>query len=97
MSYSFGVRGATKDEVMAKVAAELDQVVSNQSMHSADRAQAEAAAKAFVDVVPDGDDDKEFYVSVSGSVGWRGTLGVDAVITSSSVNVSVSLVAKEAA
>jgi hypothetical protein len=96
MSYSFSVRGATKAEVTAKVSAELDKVVATQPIHSADRAQAQAAAEAFVAIVPDNADGKDFYVSVSGSVGWSGNLGVDSVVTSASVNVGALLIAKDA-
>lgn len=96
MSYSFGVRGATKTDAIAKVAAELDKVVTSQPIHSTDRAQAQAAAEAFINVIPD-DETKDVYVSVRGSVGWQGTLDIDAVVTSASVNVSAALVAKEAA
>src|SRR6266566_4997251 len=96
MSYSFSARGATKAEVMQKVTVELDKVVANQSSHSADRAQAQAAAEAFLGVIPADAGDKDFYISVSGSVGWNGLLGAaDYVVTSASVNVSACLVAKE--
>ena len=96
MSYSFGVRGATKAEVIANVSAELDKVIASQPIHSLDRAQAQAAAEAFVNVIPD-NPDKDFYVSVSGSLGWDGILGesVPVIVTSASVNVSASLVAKD--
>ena len=95
MSYSFDVRGATKAEVIAKVSAELSKVVETQSIHSVDCVQAQAAAEAFLGVIPDNPDGKDFYISVSGSVGWAGTLNVDAIVTSASINVSASLVAKE--
>src|ERR1700686_5471373 len=95
MSYSFGVRGATKDEVVKNIAVELDNVVAAQPIHLADRAQAQAAAEAFLGVLPEKDADQDFYVSVSGSVGWKGLLGAaDHALTSASVNVSASLVAK---
>lgn len=96
MSYSFSVRGATKAEVIGKVSVELDKVVTSQPIHSADRAQAQAAAEAFVAIIPADAGDKDFYVSVNGSVGWNGNLGAaNCVITSASVGVSASLVAKE--
>ena len=97
MSYSFSARGATKADVIAKVSAELDKVVVSQPIHAADRAQAQAAVEAFVAVIPENADGKDFYVSVSGSVGWSGNLGAaDCTITSASVNVGASLIAKEA-
>jgi hypothetical protein len=97
MSYSFSVRGATKAEAMQKVVAELDKVVASQPIHSADRAQAEAAACGFLSVIPDDAGGKDFYISVSGSVSWSGTLDVDAVVKSASVNVSASLLDKASA
>ena len=92
MSYSFSARGATKAEVMQKVVAELDKVVANQSIHAADRKQAQSTAEAFLGVVRNANEQEDFYVSVSGSVSWR-----DAIVTSASINVSASLVAKEKA
>jgi hypothetical protein len=94
MSYSFGVRGATKAEVIANAVAELGKVVASQPIHSVDCVQAQAAVEAFVGVIP-ANTAKDFYVSVSGSLGWDGITGVDAVVTSASVNVSAYLVAKE--
>jgi hypothetical protein len=96
MSYSFSARAATKPEVIAKVAAQFDAVVAAQPVHSADRAQAQAAAEAFLGVLPDAADGRDFYVSVSGSVGWNGNLGeADHVLTAAGVNVSASFLASE--
>lgn len=94
MSYSVGARAATRAEVVEKIVAALDKVVENQPIHAADRAQAQAAAEAFLGVIPDANENQEFALSVSGSVSWSGS-GADSVITSASVNVSASLVAKE--
>lgn len=96
MSYSFSVRGVTEAEVMKKVDAELDKVVASQPIHEADRAQARAAVMAFVNIIPDPTDKQDFYVSVSGSLGWSGNLGEGHIVTSASVNVGASLIAKEA-
>lgn len=92
MSYSFSVRAGTKAEALEKLAEALDNVVALQPIHSADRAQAQAAAEAFLEVLPEKADDKDFSVNVSGSVGWLGTPGVDAVITSAGVSISASTV-----
>jgi len=98
MSYSFSVRGATKAEVIEKIGAELNKVVLSQPIHAADRVQAQAAAEAFLGVIPGKSDNQDFYISVSGSVGWNGILGTaDQVLTSAGVSVSANLVAKEAA
>jgi len=93
MSYSFSARGATKAEVLQKVSESLDNVVSGQPIHKADRAQAQAAVEAFLAIVPDDASDKDFNANVSGSVGWQ----EGDVVTSVGFNVSVTLVAKEKA
>lgn len=97
MSYSFSVRGATKAEARDKVVTELDKVVAAQPIHKVDEHHALAAVEAFLEIIPGNVDGKDFAVSVSGSVGWSGTLGHDAVVTSASVNVSTSLVPSVAA
>jgi len=96
MSYSFNVRGATKAEAMEKVVAELDKVVAAQPVHSADRAQAQAAAEAFIGLIPDSNENQEVAVTASGWVSWD-LAGSDTVVKAASANVSASLVAKEKA
>ena len=92
MSYSFSARGATRADVLKNIAVEFDKVVASQPVHAEDRKQAEGAAAAFLGVIL-GSDDKDFYVSVSGSLSWD----ADQRLTSASVNVSASLIAKEKA
>lgn len=96
MSYSFGARAASKSAIKVLLATKFAEVLANQPSHAGDMAQAEAAANAFVDVLPD-DDTKDVSVSVNGSVGWRGTWGVDHVVTSANFGVSANLVTREAA
>ena len=96
MSYSFTVRADSKDKAKALVAEELDKVVAQQPVHAADRAQALAAAEAFIDVVdhePEADS-KDIMVIVNGSVGWQHP--DQSRLTSAAVNVSAYLNAKEA-
>ena len=95
MSYSFAVRGTTKAEALTKLGQELDKVVVAQPIHSADRQQAYAAAEAFLEIIPP-TEGQDFYISVSGSVGWTGD-GNSRVITSAGVSVSASLTTKEVA
>jgi glycosyltransferase A (GT-A) superfamily protein (DUF2064 family) len=97
MSYSFGIRAATKALAIAAVAAKLDEVVQSQPVHKADRAQAQAAAEGFVNVLKD-DDTKDITVSVNGSVSWQ-NVGDDErmQISSASVSVSAYLVPRDAA
>lgn len=89
MSYSFSFRAANKAEASEKVADELGKIVANQPVHEADRAQAQAAADSFIELIRD-DETQDILVSVSGSC-W----GVDAGLNSAGVNVSAQLVAKE--
>jgi hypothetical protein len=91
MSYSFSVRAATRPEIGEKVCTELDSVVAAQAIHAADRGPALNAAFAFIDLLPIPTDQQDYYVSVSGSVGWiEGN-----VITSAGVSVSARLADKE--
>jgi hypothetical protein len=93
MSYSFVARAATREDVRQKLAAELDAVVAAQPIHAADREQALKAARSFLAILPEASKEQDFYVSVSGSVGWTD----GNVITAASVNVAASLVRKETA
>lgn len=90
MSYSFNARAATKAQVMEKVSAELEKIVAQQPIHSIDRWKAYETATEFLAMLPDEAGEKDFCVSVSGSLGW--TEGN--IVTSASVNVGASLVAK---
>lgn len=96
MSYSFNVRAATKVEAKNNVATELAKVVANQPTHAHDQAQAQAAADAFIDLLPD-DDAKDVSVSVNGSMGWSGTYPTDHVFTSASVGVYAMLTTRKPA
>ncbi|UDF33531.1 UNVERIFIED_ORG: hypothetical protein LHJ69_12950 [Shinella sp. XGS7] len=91
MSYSFNVRGATKALALAVLAAKLDEVVQQQPVHAADRQQAQAAAEAFVGLLPD-DASKEVHINISGYVSgqWSGSDLVQ--LSGASVSVSASLV-----
>lgn len=88
MSYSITVRAANKAEAKTKVAAELDKVVAQQPAHAHDRAQAEAATFAFIDLVAD-DDTQDVYVYLNGSVSGRSD-GSNQLAFCSSAGVSVS-------
>lgn len=97
MSYSFSKRGATRAIVMGLVVAALDEVVAQQPIHAADRKQAEAAAQSFLDIVPEANENQEYFVSVSGSVAytWDGEKNVVKEVVGASINVNASLVNKE--
>ena len=92
MSYSFSCQAATKALLIAAVAEKLAEVVRAQPSHDVDAKQAQATAEAFIGALPDGDT-RPIAISMSGSVGWRGTWGVDHQVTSAGVSVSVHFVA----
>lgn len=85
MSYSFTVKGATKNAVKALVILELDKVVVAQPVHAHDAQHAQVAAHTFIDLLAD-DATKDIVVSVNGSLGWQG-LEMN-IFTSANVSVS---------
>ena len=89
MSYSFTVRGATKQAASDAVAAELAKVVEAQPVHSADARQAQDTADAFIGVLRD-DDRQDVVVAVNGWVSGSG-----AGIGSACVGVTASLQARK--
>jgi len=92
MSYSFTVKGPTKDAVKALVAAQFDQVVQAQACHLRDKAQAVAAAGAFIDLVADDFAGRQLQVHMNGSLTgtWQGS---DVTrVTGAAFGVSVGLV-----
>jgi hypothetical protein len=96
LSYSFSKTGATKAIVLALVKHELENVVAQQPIHSADQAQAMAVAEAFIEIIPDPNENQDVAISLNGSVSWisGGTAQPD-VVTGASVGVNAYLVAKK--
>mgnify|MGYP000169626289 CR=1 FL=1 len=78
MSYSFSVRGASVGEVLAKCEEQFALVEKQQPIHAVDRAQAMAAVRAFVGVLPPSG--REISVSVHGYVAWAGDLDDQALV-----------------
>jgi flavorubredoxin len=95
VSYSFSAKGTTKADAIAAVIAKMDEVVVQQPIHAADREPAIETAKAFINLIPD-DNEKDFSVSVSGSLGWTGTYPDSHIISNAQVNVYASLVKRDA-
>jgi hypothetical protein len=91
MSYSFRKRAATRSALIALVVAELDNVVALQPIHSADRAQAQAAAESFLAIVQDPAEGKEFCIDMHGSMSytWDGEKQEVSGITGGAVGVNV--------
>lgn len=90
MSYSFNVTASSKVEAKEKVAAEFDTILASQPVHAADRASAQAAADAFVDLVKEPGEGEEIAVTVNGYVSWRD----EGEFTGASVGVSANVRAK---
>lgn len=90
MSYSFYVRAATKAEAKEKVKEKLDEVVASQPVHEADRAQAQAAAEAFIDLLRE-DETQDVSVNVNGSSVWS----VDEGLNKAGFGITANFVAKE--
>ena len=90
MSYSFSVHGATKRDVKEQVAAEFNKIVAAQPIHATDRQDANAAVRAFVELLRD-DVNKDVSVTVNGSISWEGN---DQGLTQANINISASLVPK---
>jgi putative aminopeptidase FrvX len=88
MSYSFSVTGTNKAEVMKNIADALDGVVKQQTIHTADREQAERAIDAFIDVLGEPGEGEQLGVSVNGYVS-----ATDGVIRSATISISASLIA----
>lgn len=92
MSYSFTVRGENKNQVKAKIVAEITKVVESQPIHVHDRQEALSTACAFVDLLPV-DDTKDVSISVNGTIGWSGETG-NPHLTSASISLTAALLAR---
>lgn len=95
MSYSFTVRAASKALAKQAVAAKLAEVAHQQACHERDKAQAQAAADAFVDLLSD-QPGKDVVVNMSGYLSgvWQGS-DVES-ISSANLQVSASLAGRPA-
>lgn len=96
MSYSFGVRAATKEAVKTALRAKFAEIVAGQPCHQHDQAQALAAADAQVDLLAT-DDTKDVVISMNGSLmgHWSGS---DVTrIEGAAVSINAYLAQREAA
>lgn len=96
MSYSFTVRAANKAAVKLAVAAKFEEAAKAQTCHERDKAQALAAADAFVDLL-EVDDNKDVQVVMSGSLTGHWTATDVTSIQGASVSVSAYLMTREVA
>lgn len=97
MSYSFRVRGSTKDEVSRAVKAELVKVVEAQPVHEADKMQALSNAVSCIELLGidnskvTEDKVRDILIDVSGSI----ATGQDGKICAAAINANAWLVNKE--
>lgn len=94
MSYSFTVRAANKQAAKAAVAAKFDEVATQQACHHRDKAQACAAADAFVDLLND-DDSKDVVVAINGSLMGQWTGSDVTLIESAAVSITAYAAKRE--
>lgn len=92
MSYSFSVTAASKAEAVTAAEAKFAEVVNSQPVHAADKEPTLAAISAFVGILVDPSEGEAVYLSVNGSVGWRGDPNE---LTSASANISAGVRLKE--
>lgn len=88
MSFSFQVRGATKQEVMDLVTAKLTEICKIQADHKLDSGPVLGAVEEFVELLVD-DPSKDIQVAVRGSL-WNSTVG----IVQTGVGIDAQLVTK---
>lgn len=87
MSYSFSVTAESKVEAKEKIAGQFDTIIAAQPVHAADRASAQAAADAFVDVLKDPAENEQIAVTVNGYVSWQ----AEGEFTGASVGVTAAV------
>lgn len=92
MSYSFTVKAATKAEVLAAVAVEMDKVIASQPVHAADKDLVLAHAATVVGFLPD-DPSRDISVGCNGYLSWTAQ-PAEEHISGVSVNCGANLVAK---
>jgi hypothetical protein len=88
MSFSFRTSGASKAAVLAAVQEQLDSLVKTQPPHAVDAPLVTAAAKAYVDLLPEPDENQVIRADIAGSLG--GTWAGDEIQSLTSVNLSVT-------
>lgn len=89
VSYSFGVRAATKAAALEAAAVKFDEVCASQPAHERDREPALQAAAAMVGLLAD-DANKDVSLTMSGWLSWQGADGPQ--VTGANLSTSASLV-----
>ena len=86
MSFSFGIKAATKADAITQAVAKMDEVVASQDKHSGDAKLVKATVEAYVGLLGD-DESKDVALSVSGWLSWS-----VAHTTAANISVTASLV-----
>lgn len=92
MSYSFVVKAATKAEAYDACVVKMEEEVSRQPVHAADRDQALANAKAAIELLPE-DATRDVTVSMNGYVSgvWDYSTGKPELVRLEGVSISVNV------
>lgn len=89
MSFSFGIKAKTKDELQAQFKIELDNVVAGQAIHAKDRSYLTNLFNSQVELV-NLNEGNIICVSVSGSLNWTGISGQESeVITGANASINI--------
>ena len=93
MTYSFSARAATKEEFLAKVAQEFENVLKYQPSHSKDAGPVKQVISSFLDIL-ESDQEKDFYGNVSGSLNGHWNKDIIDSVTSVQLSVVIGLAPK---
>lgn len=94
MSFSFSVRSADKSAALAEVAEKVAEIVDQQAAHERDRSAVFLMAQAYLALLDD-DAEKDFVVSLSGSISGKWANGLVIHCTSAALNCSAQAVSRE--
>lgn len=83
MSYSFGFKVATKDEVVARMSEEFNKITVVQPSHEVDKQMALDTATAIIALIEDPKDGESITISCNGSL----NLGANEGITGASFHI----------
>lgn len=94
MSYRFEFAAASREQAKQQIAQQFDAIEAEQPAHSLDRAQAAAAADAFLAACPEPGEKQQLYVSMYGSLNYQREPVTAAGVLGASVSVSIALIAR---
>jgi transposase-like protein len=89
VSFYFNFNAENKSAAKSKAAAEMANVVLQQPIHAKDEDKVLRVVEAYLNLIPEPDESECVYMTVSGSLSWRGEAGAEA-ICGATVSVSCS-------